>query len=114
MPNRNNNVLTGQHTLAQGKRRRSDALGWGMGKSFVRAIWIIYEKFVFRTKVVTAIPLQIRWLYSVRIKFFAMNIIFTRTVTSLFLLPRALPRAEIYWPFSPEKNTQYNRCESSS
>ena len=44
------NGLKGQNNLAQGKRRRSIALGWRMGKRIVRAIRIKKEHFLFRTK----------------------------------------------------------------
>jgi hypothetical protein len=54
MNNRLKNVLKGQQTLAQGKRRRSVALGYRISKRIVRAITSIKEKFTFRTKEMTS------------------------------------------------------------
>jgi hypothetical protein len=80
LDNENKNVLKGQYNLAQGKRRRSVALGGRTGGSIVRAIRIKKEKFLFRTKEMIAISRQIMPFYSVRKKFFAINIMFSRTV----------------------------------
>ena len=43
-------VLKGRYLLAQGKRRRSVALGLKTIKKIVRAIMFIKEEFSFRTK----------------------------------------------------------------
>jgi hypothetical protein len=43
-------VLKGRYLLAQGKRRRSVALGWETITKIVRAIMAGKEKFSFRTK----------------------------------------------------------------
>jgi len=43
-------VLKGRYILAQGKRRRSVALGWGARKRIVRAIKFFKTKISFRTK----------------------------------------------------------------
>jgi len=50
MINGNENVLKGQQILAQGKRRRSVALGWRASKRIVRAIMFIKGHFFSRTK----------------------------------------------------------------
>ncbi len=44
------NVLKGHQIIAQGKRRRSVALGWETIKRIVRAITVENEKFIFRTE----------------------------------------------------------------
>ena len=46
-------VLKGRNIIAQGKRRRSVALGWRVGKKIVRVIMLIKEKFIFRTNETT-------------------------------------------------------------
>jgi hypothetical protein len=43
-------VLKGRNILAQGKRRRSIALGWRTGIKIVRVNTFIKEKILFRTK----------------------------------------------------------------
>ena len=80
----NKNGLKGQNNLAQGKRRRSVALGWRTGKRIVRAIRIKKEKFLFRTEEMIAISQQMMPFHSVRKKFFTVNIMFSRTV---FVVP---------------------------
>jgi len=47
-------VLKGRYIIAQGKRRRSVALGWGARKRIVRAMTSIKEKILFRTKQITS------------------------------------------------------------
>ena len=89
-------VLKGQDILAQG-----NALGWKTGERIVRSIRIIKEKFQSRTKEMISIFRQIIQFNSVRKKFSASIIMFSRTVSFVFLLPRALPWAEIYWPYRP-------------
>jgi len=53
--NRNKNGLKGQYNLAQGKRRRSVALGWRARKRVVRAIIFFKALILFRTKEVTCV-----------------------------------------------------------
>ena len=101
--NENKNVLKGQQTLAQGKRRRSVALGWRTFRRIVRAILVIEEKFLFRTKEMILIFQEMMLFYSFRKKIFALNIIFSRTVFVALPLPRAMPWAKISWPFMPGK-----------
>ena len=112
-------VLKGQYNLAQGKRRRSVALGWRMGKQIVRVIMVKKEHFLFRTKGKVSDYRQIKFCYSVRRSFSFIKIMFTRTVFFLFPLPRAtfrivppetLPWAELYWPFRPGKYTFRELC----
>ena len=90
------NVLKGQHIPAHG-----NAMGLGMGKRIVRAITLIKEKFIFRTKEMIAISRQMMPFYSVRKKFFVLIFMFPRTVFSVVLFPRAMPLADIYWPYRP-------------
>ncbi len=52
-------VLKGRHLLAQGKRRRSVALGWKTGLKIVREKKFIQENFLLRTKWINSIFLQI-------------------------------------------------------
>ena len=92
----NEAVLKGRDILTQGK-----ALGWKTGERIVRAISIIKEKFQSRTKEMISISQQIIQFNSVRKKFSALIIMVSRTVSLVFLLPRALPWAEIYWTFRP-------------
>ena len=47
MLNGQENGLKGQYILAQGKRRRSVALGWSSGNKIVREITFIKEKILF-------------------------------------------------------------------
>jgi hypothetical protein len=49
----NENVLKGQHNLAQG-----NALGSGIEYKIVRAIMVIKEKFFFRTKGIVSVFVQ--------------------------------------------------------
>ncbi|MDP2058128.1 MAG: hypothetical protein Q8J97_00195 [Flavobacteriaceae bacterium] len=130
MLNRQENGLKGQQNLAQGKR--SDALGWETGIKIVRAVMILKENIIFRTREKTLcfqemMPANslcgfhdmdlrfapIRKLNSVRKKLIALFIEFPRTVLRLHPIPRAvfrivppetLPWAIIFWPFRPEKN----------
>jgi hypothetical protein len=46
----NKNILKGQYNPAQGKRRRSGALGLKTGKRIVRAMVIFMGQLLFRTK----------------------------------------------------------------
>ena len=58
--------LKGQHTLAQGKRQRSVALGRSAGRRIVRTIRIKKEKLLFRTKELINISRQMMPFYSIR------------------------------------------------
>jgi len=106
------NGLKGRHNLAQGKRRRSVALGWKAGRIIVCAITIKKEQFLFRTERRISNIRQLMLLNSVRNKFSLLKIMFARTGSFLFHLSRAtfrfvphetLPWAELYWPFRLEK-----------
>jgi len=88
------NVLKGHYNLAQGKRRRSVALGSRTSAKIVREIMLIKGFHCFGRKGMNS--------NSVRNEFFALIIVFERTVFPLFLLPQALPRARICWPFRPK------------
>jgi len=114
MINKNGNVLKGQHNLAQGKRRRSVALGCKTSKKIVREIAFIKEQFIFRTKKMNFISQAIIGLNSARNKFIVLIFISPRTVflalplsraTFRFVPPETLPWAELYWPFRPERYT---------
>jgi hypothetical protein len=103
--NENKNVLKGQQILAQG-----NALGLRTGEKIVREIALIKGQFLFRTKKMTSIFLEMIRHKSVRKEFFSLIIMFPRTVFVVFPLPRAafrfvpaetLPWAELYWPFRP-------------
>ncbi len=52
---KNRNGLKGQNNLAEGKRRRSDALGCKRNIVIVRAMTFIRKKFLFRTKDIASI-----------------------------------------------------------
>jgi hypothetical protein len=67
--NGNKNGQKGQHNLAQGKRRRSDALGSKTFKSIVRAIMFSEEKLLIRTNEIISIFHEMMQFYSVRQKF---------------------------------------------
>ena len=69
MINKHENVLKGQHNLAQGKRRRSVALGCRAGEKIVREIMVKKEYFLFRTKGKVSDNQQIKSSYSVRRSF---------------------------------------------
>jgi hypothetical protein len=75
MFNENKKVLKGCLILAQG-----NAMGLEIGKRIVRALTFTKDKFIFRTKEMIAISQQMITFYSVRKKFFAINIMFSRTV----------------------------------
>jgi len=76
----NKNGLKGQHNLAQGKRRRSVALGIRASEKIVRKIALIKGQILFRTKKMNSISKAIKWLNSVRNKFIVLIVIFSRTV----------------------------------
>jgi hypothetical protein len=110
--NKKENALKGQHNLAQGKR--SVALGLKAERKIVRAIMIIKEKNLFRTREMTFCFPKMMFCNSVRKEFFALFVEFPRTIFLLHLAPRAtsrfvppstMPWAEIFWPFRPEKYT---------
>jgi len=82
------NVLKGQHNLAQGKRRRSVALGSRTNAKIVRAVTLVKEQFFFRTKKMNSISQAIIWLDSVRDRFIVLIIIFARTVSLYSFHPR--------------------------
>lgn len=87
--------LKGQLILAQGNPPVGGvALGWKMGVKIVRAITFCKGLSLFRTKMHQS--------YSVRNRFFAMIIVFARTVFFLSLLPQTLSGARINWPFRPK------------
>jgi|GEM_PF-2033033 len=52
------NGLKGQCIIAQGKRRRSVALGWETGREIVRAITLLKRISLFRTKWVNTYSTQ--------------------------------------------------------
>jgi hypothetical protein len=105
-------VLKGRHLIAQGKRRRSVALGWRTGLKIVRGKGFIQEDSLVRTKWINPIFLAHNIFYSVRKELFALFIESSRTVFLLHHLPRVafrivppetLPWAIMFWPFRPEK-----------
>lgn len=72
-------VLKGQHLLAQGKRRRSVALGWERGLKFVRGKKHVKELLHNRTKwSISIFPLDYL-LNSVRNMAFTIKILASRT-----------------------------------
>lgn len=80
----NKNSLKGWNNLAQGKRRRSVALGWRNDFKFVRAKRFVYKLTVIRTKWrVSNFPIN-NLLYSVRYIAFILNNLVSRTVKSFF------------------------------
>jgi hypothetical protein len=101
-------VLKGQNILAQGKRRRSVALGLSANKRIVRAIALIKEQFLFRTKKMSFILAEMGKSCPSEMSFFASIIMVPRTVWSVFPIPRALLWAELYWPFMPKKGKHQN------
>jgi len=119
MVNGPENGLKGQHILAQGKRRRSVALGWKKGIKIVRAISFIKEIILFRTSEMTLYFSKMMYYNSDRKKLFALFFESSRSVFLLHPLPRAafrfvplspLPWAEICWPFRPEKQSSIILC----
>jgi len=114
MNNENKKVLKGQHIIAQGKRRRSVALGLKANRKIVRAITAIKANFLFRTKEMISISRQMMPFNSVRKEILVLFITFFRTVFVVFPLPKALPWAELYWPFRPGKYFDLNLCIKSS
>jgi hypothetical protein len=119
MIKRNKKGLKGRQILAQGKRRRSVALGWETGRRIVRTISIIKEYFLFRTKGMISILRQMMSLNSVRNRLLALFIEFSRTVLLLHFIPRAafrfvppetLPWADIFRTFKPEKKSGIDLC----
>ena len=116
------NVLKGQHNLAQGKRRRSVALGWRTGKTIARAKMSIKKKILFRAKWRTLCFPKMLDCNSVRNNDIALINIFARTVFPLHPLPRVafrfvppetLPWADIYCPFRAEKSRLQLLCIKS-
>ena len=110
MFNGQENGLKGQYIIAQGKRRRSVALGWSSGNKIVRAVTFIKEKILFRTsemclwlpKTMSGNSLRgfhymdfrfapIRKLNSVRKELFALFVESSRTVFLLHPIPKAAP-----------------------
>jgi hypothetical protein len=111
MINRKPNVLKGQHILAQG-----NALGINSISKIVRparqglsggALMFIKDKFSFRTKWIIQISQQSILFYSVRNKFFAIFILFSRTVSIAIPLPGALPRAMRFCPCRALKSKSF-------
>jgi len=118
MNNEQENGLKGQYIIAQGKRRRSVALGWRNGNKIVRAITSIKEKILFRTMGMTLCFPEMMSYNSVRNNDIARINILARTVFLLHSLPRAaflfvphetLPWADIYSPFRAGKK-QASTC----
>jgi len=116
-------VLKGRNIIAQGKRRRSVALGRMEKEKIVCEITVFKEKFLFQTKGKVSCFLRIMFYNSVRRELSALFIEFTRTVFLLHSLPRAafwfvppstLPWARLFWPFRPGRNTSQNLCIKSS
>ncbi len=97
MGNRNENGLKGQNNLAQGKRRRSVALGWRTGKRIVRGNTINNDQFFIRTKWCVPDYRTNHLLNFVRIVVSFLKNMISRTVLSV--LP--LPWARLSWPFRP-------------
>jgi len=120
--NRYEKVLKGRHTIAQSKRRRSVALGLSKVNRIVRALRIIKEKILLRTKERIAIIIKMIKSNSVRRKFFILNIISPRTVLLVSSIPRAtfrivppetLPWAKLFWPFRPGRYSENNLTQIS-
>ncbi len=106
-------VLKGRHKLAQGKRRRSDALGWRKVFKFVRVGKSGNEQPNIRTKRSFGNFLANIFLNSVRNMSFILNNPFSRTDSSSLQLPRAafrivppetLPCANFSLAFQAGKN----------
>jgi len=102
--------LKGQHNLAQGKRRKSDALGCKMNIVIVRTMTFIGKNFLFNKKYRISISREMISHNAVRKKLIALFFELPRTVFAVSLLPRlafqfvppeTLPWAELYWPFRP-------------
>lgn len=91
MFNENKKVLKGLHILAQGKRRRSVALGWGTGKKIVRVKTFIKEKVLFQTSVMTSCFPKMMSCNSVRRKLSALFNEFSRTVFVILFYPGRCP-----------------------
>ena len=107
---KNRNGLKGQNNLAQGNRRRSDALGCKMNIVIVRAMTFIRKKFIFRTKYRISISLKMKTHNAVRKELISLSLEFRRTVFAVSFLPGAafqlvppetLPWVQLYWPFRP-------------
>jgi hypothetical protein len=96
-------VLKGQYILAQG-----NALGWRKGEQIVREIALIKERVIFRTKMMSFISGEMVKSIPSEMSFFASVIMVPRTVLSVISVPRALPWAELYWPFRPKKGKHQN------
>jgi hypothetical protein len=106
------NDLKGQYISAQGKRRRSVALGWRTDIKIVRAIIFMKEKILFRTIEINLCFREIMSCNSVRNGLLALFIKSSRTVFLLhptprvsfrFVPPETLPWANLFWPVRPEK-----------
>lgn len=106
------NGLKGQYSLAQGKRRRSVALGWRSGNEIVRAKMCCNEQSNIRTKWSIVNFHADNLLNPVRKMDFVLINMVSRTVFILHILPRAafrfvpsetLPWAIICRPFRPKK-----------
>ena len=97
-------VLKGRHILAQGKRRRSAALGLRASKKIVRALTFTKEKFIFRTGVMTLCFPEMMYCISVRRKLIALFIEFSRTVFAVSFYPGRCPGL-LYFGLSVRKIT---------
>jgi hypothetical protein len=102
------NGLKGQFNIAQG-----NTLGFGSENIIVRAKSPSMEKFILRTKWNGANLMTYAMLNSVRVMVSFLANIVPRTVLSAHFLPGALPRAEVSWPFRPEKRNDYLCIKSS-
>jgi hypothetical protein len=79
-------VLKGRHILAQGKRRRSVALGLKANRKIVHAITILNVNFLIRTKEMVFFIRQMVPFNSVRNEVFDLIIAFSLTVFPAFYI----------------------------
>jgi hypothetical protein len=93
MINRAENVLKGQHNLAQGNARSLKK-----GIKIVRAIMVIKEKFIFRTKKVVSILTGMMECYSVRMEAFSLIIILYGRVSLCYFYPGRCPELSYFGP----------------
>jgi hypothetical protein len=82
-------VLKGQHSLAQGKRRRSVALGKNRWIKIVRARMVIKELIIFRTKGIS--PFK-QWMFTIpsEVSSFVLNNLVSRTIIFLISFPQGV------------------------
>lgn len=93
------NVLKGQHNIAQG-----NALGIKGVVRIVRAMTLFRAQSFFRTKKLAHCLLRKRKIKFRPKEFYHLDFLSVADGVYIRHLPRALPWAEIFWPFRPEEN----------